>query len=70
MKIFVDKFASNDFDTMKINHKGYFCIDRFQSSYKYLNMQAKVSYNYHIEKSGYKTKIVNIKNIIYSKDKK
>lgn len=70
VKIFVDKFASNDFDTIKTNQKGYFFIDGFQSSYKYLNMQAKVSYNYHIEKSGYKTKIVTIKNLIYSKDHK
>lgn len=70
VKIFVDKFASNDFDTIKTNQEGYFFIDGFQSSYKYLNMQAKVSYSYHIEKSGYKTKIVTIKNLIYSKDNK
>ncbi|GEM_PF-1373800 len=70
VKIFVDKLASNNFDTIKTDGQGYFFIDGFQSSYKYLNMQAKVSYYYHIEKPGYKKKIVYVKSLIFTKDNK
>ncbi|TDW51758.1 hypothetical protein EV144_101435 [Flavobacterium sp. 270] len=62
-KIYVKKYSSNNFDTIKTLKDGTFFIDGLELPYKYLHYQLNLSYDYCIEKSGYTKKIITIKNL-------
>ncbi|WP_443937639.1 hypothetical protein [Pedobacter sp. MW01-1-1] len=62
-KIYVAKFSSNNFDTIRTSANGSFFIDGLELTRKYLNEQLNLSYEYNIEKHGFKKKTIIIKNL-------
>jgi len=70
VKIYVNKGASNDFGIIRTNEKGIFFIEGLELPYKYLHDQRNLSFNYYLEKSGYKKKIIYIKNLKETKKNK
>jgi hypothetical protein len=63
VKIYVIKGCSNDFGSMNTKENGTFFIDGLKLPYKYLHDQQNLSYNYFIEKSGYKKKSIYVKKL-------
>lgn len=62
-KIYVDKGSSNDFGVINTAEDGTFFIEGLELPYKYLHDQQNLSFYYFIEKSGYKKRVINIKNL-------
>lgn len=60
--IYVDKFSSNAFE-VKTDKDGFFIYTGLKMPYKYLNMQNRISNEFHIEKEGYKNKIIYVQNL-------
>lgn len=69
-KIYVRKGTSNDFGFVHTTENGTFFIEGLELNYKYLHNQRNLSYDYSIEKSGYKKKVINIKNLKETKNNK
>jgi hypothetical protein len=67
VRIYVTKGCSNDFGILNTDENGSFFIDGLKFPYKYLHDQLNLSYDYHFEKSGYKEKIITIKNLKMTK---
>lgn len=70
VKIYVSKGSSNDFGIVNTNEKGIFFVEGLELPYKYSHDQRNLSFNYYIEKSGYKKKVIYIKNLKETKDNK
>lgn len=70
VKIYVTKGSANDFGTVSTTENGTFFIEGSELPYRYLHDQINLSFNYYIEKSGYKKKLINIKNLKETKDNK
>lgn len=62
-RIYVNKYSSNNFDTITTNIEGHFFIDGLELPRKYLHYQSNLSYDYFVEKQGYKKKKIIIKNL-------
>jgi hypothetical protein len=63
VKIYVIKGCSNDFGFLNTNANGTFFIDGLKLPYKYLHDQRNLSFDYFIEKSGYKKKSIYVKKL-------
>lgn len=70
VKIYVTRGSSNDFGVINTNEKGVFFIEGLELPYKYLHDQRNLSFDYYIEKPGYKKKVIYIKNLKETKDNK
>jgi hypothetical protein len=77
VKIYVNKFSSNAFDTIITKKDGYFFIDGLElklspnyGNFKYNQIHKRVTYTYFIEKTGYKKRIIDIKNFERSNNNK
>jgi hypothetical protein len=62
-KIYVNKGSSNDFGIINTTKNGTFFIEGLELPYKYLHDQLNLSFDYFIEKPGFKKKVINIKNL-------
>lgn len=62
VKVYVDRNAFNAFDTVSTNAAGTFFVDKMTvRNYKDMHLQNEVSYNFFIEKEGYKKVMIDVR---------
>ncbi|RQO29727.1 hypothetical protein DBR32_14160 [Taibaiella sp. KBW10] len=63
VKIYVDKNAFNAFDTISTKNDGNFFVGKLTvNNYKDMHLQRQVSYNFFIEKKGFKKVMIDVRN--------